>query len=65
MLKALTRPGRLIPLVFSIFLTIGTVLLCLPISRVNSADPPNVLAAAFTAVSATCVTGLTVGGTPT
>jgi len=28
-LKALTRPGRLIPLVFSIFLTIGTVLLCL------------------------------------
>ena len=51
-MKSLTAPGRLIPLVFSIFLTIGTVLLCLPISRVNSADPPNVLAAAFTAVSA-------------
>ena len=65
MLKALTRPGRLIPLVFSIFLTIGTVLLCLPVSRVNSADPPNVLAAAFTAVSASCVTGLTVVDTAT
>ena len=65
MLKTLTAPGRLIPVVFSIFLTIGTVLLCLPISRVNSADPPNVLAAAFTAVSASCVTGLTVVDTAT
>ena len=64
-MKSLTAPGRLIPLVFSIFLTIGTVLLCLPISRVNSADPPNVLAAAFTAVSASCVTGLTVVDTAT
>ena len=31
----------------------------------NSADPPNVLAAAFTAVSASCVTGLTVVDTAT
>ena len=65
MLKALTRPGRLIPLVFSIFLTIGTVLLCLPVSRTNSDEAPNVLAAAFTAVSASCVTGLAVVDTAT
>ena len=65
MLKTLTAPGRLIPVVFSTFLTIGTILLCLPISRVNSDEPPNVLTAAFTAVSASCVTGLAVVDTAT
>ena len=65
MLKTLTAPGRLIPVVFSIFLTIGTILLCLPISRVNSDETPNVLTAAFTAVSASCVTGLAVVDTAT
>ncbi len=65
MLKSLTAPGRLIPVVFSTFLTIGTILLCLPISRVNSDEAPNVLTAAFTAVSASCVTGLAVVDTAT
>ncbi len=65
MLKALQHPGRVIPVLFSIVLTIGTILLCLPISRTNPDEPPNVLAAAFTAVSATCITGLSVVDTAT
>jgi trk system potassium uptake protein TrkH len=65
MVRALQHPARVIPVLFSIFLTIGTILLCLPISRANSDEPPNVLAAAFTAVSASCVTGLTVVDTAT
>ena len=52
------------PVLFSLFLTIGTILLCLPISR-TADEPPNVLAAAFTAVSASCVTGLAVVDTAT
>lgn len=65
MLKALNHPGRLIPVLFSVVLTLGTGVLCLPISRVDTEGPPNVLAAAFTAVSATCVTGLAVVDTAT
>jgi len=64
-LKALWHPGRIVPVLFSTFLTVGTILLCLPISRTNGDEPPNVLAAAFTAVSASCVTGLTVVDTAT
>ncbi|MBK8470697.1 MAG: TrkH family potassium uptake protein [Actinomycetales bacterium] len=65
MLKALQHPGRLIPVLFAVLLTIGTVLLCLPISRMNPEEPANVLAAAFTAVSAACITGLSVVDTAT
>lgn len=65
MLRALNHPGRLIPVLFSVVLTLGTAVLCLPISRVDTQGPPNVLAAAFTAVSATCVTGLAVVDTAT
>ena len=65
MLKAVWHPGRIVPVLFSTFLTVGTILLCLPISRTNGDEPPNVLAAAFTAVSASCVTGLTVVDTAT
>lgn len=65
MLKALNHPGRLIPVLFCVVLTLGTALLCLPISRVDPEGAPNVLAAAFTAVSATCVTGLAVVDTAT
>ena len=65
MLKALQHPGRIIPVLFSILLTLGTILLCLPVSRTNPDEPPNVLAAAFTAVSATCITGLSVVDTAT
>ncbi|HON73735.1 MAG TPA: potassium transporter TrkG [Dermatophilaceae bacterium] len=59
------RPGRIVPVLFSTLLTIGTVALCLPISRTNADEAPNVLAAAFTAVSASCVTGLSVVDTAT
>ncbi len=65
MLKAVWHPGRIVPVLFSTFLTVGTILLCLPISRTNSDEAPNVLAAAFTAVSASCVTGLAVVDTAT
>ena len=65
MLKALQHPGRLIPVLFSVLLTIGTILLCLPVSRTNPDEAPNVLAAAFTAVSAACITGLSVVDTAT
>lgn len=65
MLKALNHPGRLIPVTFSIVLTIGTILLSLPVSRANPQEAPNVLAAAFTSVSATCITGLSVVDTAT
>ena len=34
-------------------------------ARTNPDEPPNVLAAAFTAVSATCITGLSVVDTAT
>jgi len=64
-LEAVRHPGRIVPVLFSIFLTIGTILLCLPISRTNGDEAPNVLAAAFTAVSASCVTGLAVVDTAT
>ncbi|MFZ2514832.1 MAG: potassium transporter TrkG [Candidatus Lutibacillus vidarii] len=59
------RPGRIVPVLFSTLLTIGTVALCLPISRTTADEAPNVLAAAFTAVSASCVTGLSVVDTAT
>ena len=65
MLQWVRRPGRIVPVLFSTLLTIGTVALCLPISRTNAEQAPNVLAAAFTAVSASCVTGLSVVDTAT
>ena len=49
MLQWVRRPGRIVPVLFSTLLTIGTVALCLPISRTNADEAPNVLAAAFTA----------------
>jgi potassium uptake TrkH family protein len=64
-LQWVRRPGRIVPVLFSTLLTIGTVALCLPISRTNADEAPNVLAAAFTAVSASCVTGLSVVDTAT
>lgn len=65
MLKALNHPGRLIPVAFFVVLTIGTALLCLPAARSGPDQPVNVLTAAFTAVSATCITGLAVVDTAT
>ncbi len=65
MLKALNQPGRLIPVAFFVILAVGTALLCLPATRHDPDEPLDVLTAAFTAVSATCITGLTVVDTAT
>ena len=58
------HPVRIVPLAFLLVVTIGTALLMLPVSRTEG-SPANLLAAAFTSVSATCVTGLTVVDTAT
>ena len=64
MIDQLRHPVRAVPLAVAADITIGTLLLSLPVSRTGGADP-DPLAAAFTAVSATCVTGLTVVDTAT
>lgn len=63
--KALMRPVRLVPLAFLAVITVGTLLLLLPIARPAGSGSATVVAAAFTAVSATCVTGLTAVDTAT
>ena len=52
------RPARLVMLSFSSVITIGTLLLMLPIARADGVSMPFV-DALFLATSATCVTGLT------
>lgn len=61
--RTLAVPARVVPLAFLAAITVGTLLLCLPIAYVSGKVDP--IAAAFTAVSATCVTGLIVVDTPT
>lgn len=51
------HPARLVTLGFLLQVIIGTTLLMLPVSRAPGV-PADLLAAAFTTVSATCVTGL-------
>ncbi|SNV25602.1 TrkH family potassium uptake protein [Dermatophilus congolensis] len=58
----LASPVRLVPVAFILFMALGTALLALPISHPGEVD---YLASAFTAVSATCITGLTVVDTAT
>jgi trk system potassium uptake protein TrkH len=58
------HPARIVPLAFLAAITIGTVLLSLPMSTPGPTRPP-VLTAAFTSVSAVCVTGLTTVDTAT
>lgn len=65
MIKALSHPARLIPIGFSVSLTVGTALLLLPVSRAHPEDGVTVIEAAFTAVSSACITGLTVVDTAT
>lgn len=62
MQRALLRPVRAVPLAFLAVILIGTLLLMLPIAHPGEVRP---LAAAFTAVSATCITGLAVVDTAT
>jgi trk system potassium uptake protein len=55
--RSLSHPVRLVPLAFLATITVGAVLLMLPISRADESGPV-VMPAAFTSVSATCVTGM-------
>ena len=58
------HPARIVPLAFMAAVIVGTVLLSLPIATPGPTRPP-VLTAAFTSVSAVCVTGLTTVDTAT
>lgn len=60
--RALLHPVRIVPLAFLAVMTLGTLLLLLPIAHPGEVRP---IEAAFTAVSATCITGLTVVDTAT
>ncbi len=64
MRPGVTHPARAVPLAFAAAVGIGTVLLSLPYATPGPERPP-VLAAAFTTVSAVCVTGLTTVDTAT
>ena len=58
------NPVRLVPLGFLAAIALGTLLLMLPVSRVQDGDG-GFMPAVFTAVSAVCVTGLVTVDTPT
>jgi trk system potassium uptake protein TrkH len=64
LLRDAAHPARIVPLAFLAAITVGTVLLSLPISTPGPTRP-SVLTAAFTSVSAVCVTGLTTVDTAT
>jgi trk system potassium uptake protein TrkH len=55
--NAVLHPARIVPAAFLAVIVVGTVLLMLPWSTPGPTRPP-MLTAAFTAVSAVCVTGL-------
>lgn len=58
------HPARIVPLAFLAAVIVGTILLSLPVATPGPTRPP-VLTAAFTTVSAVCVTGLTTVDTAT
>nr|WP_255548269.1 potassium transporter TrkG [Erythrobacter ani] len=58
------NPTRLIPILFLATIALGTILLLLPIARVDEGSAP-FMTALFTATSAVAVTGLIVVDTPT
>lgn len=62
-LRVLTHPVRLVPLSFLAVILVGTALLSLPVAQAGAEQ--DIMAAAFTAVSAVCVTGLVSVDTPT
>lgn len=63
-MKAVLHPARAVSLLFLLVIAIGTALLMLPISHAKGEVAP-ILTAAFTSVSAVCVTGLVVVDTGT
>ncbi len=58
------RPARFVVTVFVLAISVGTILLSLPVSS-QSGEATHVLTSAFTATSAVCVTGLAVVDTGT
>ena len=62
--RGLFHPARVVPASFFAAIAVGTILLSLPFSTPGPTRPP-VLTAAFTSVSAVCVTGLTTVDTAT
>ena len=58
------HPARVVPVAFFAAAVVGTILLSLPLSTPGPERPP-VLTAAFTTISAVCVTGLTTVDTAT
>lgn len=64
MWDGIAHPARIVPLAFLAAVLLGSALLSLPISTPGPTRPP-VLTAAFTSVSAVCVTGLTTVDTAT
>ena len=60
----LNQPARAIPAAFLAVIVLGTLALMTPLARTGSAEA-DLLVALFTAVSATCVTGLAVVDTAT
>lgn len=57
MTRVLEHPARAVTLGFALAVALGTTLLMLPVARADG-SPADLLAAAFTTVSAVCVTGL-------
>ncbi len=64
MLSGALQPTRIVPMAFLTAVVVGAVLLSLPVATPGPERPP-VLTAAFTSVSAVCVTGLTTVDTAT
>ncbi|MEO5654064.1 MAG: potassium transporter TrkG [Marmoricola sp.] len=62
--QGVMHPARIVPAAFFAAVVVGTVLLSLPMSTPGPERPP-ILTAAFTTVSAVCVTGLTTVDTAT
>lgn len=60
----LRHPARLLPAAFALVITLGTLLLMLPVST-RGPGGADLMVALFTATSAVCVTGLTVVDTGT
>lgn len=61
--RVLTHPVRLVPLAFLAVIGVGTLALMLPVA--HTSGEPDLMAAAFTTVSAVCVTGLATVDTAT
>lgn len=60
----LAHPARLVPIAFLSAIAVGTLLLLLP-AATRGPESAGFMAAAFTSVSAVCVTGLTTVDTAT